>query len=124
MKGKHLVMSVAVLLLLTSCYTRMPTQNKLSEAKLGPKPSREVALEASTGWLKNRCPQDGLPRVAFGRIEPGFYANGRETTAQRFAWVLGSVDAKNDYGLFEGAKPYHFYFLGSELVGCAFPRST
>ena len=119
------MLMMAALMLLASCGTQIPTQTKLGDAKLGPKPSRDVAIAAASTWLKNRFPQDDLSRMAFGSIEPGYYAEARGNNAQRFAWMLfASVDAKNDYGLYEGAKPYHFYFLGSQLVGCAFPSST
>ena len=119
------VMIVTALSVLTSCGTQIPTQTKLSEAKLGPKPSKDTAVKAATGWLRGRFPLDDLSRVGFGQLEPGYYAEASGTAAQRFAWMLiGSIDAKNEYGLYEGARPYHFYFLGSELVGCAFPHST
>lgn len=122
MKGKHMVVIVAALMLLASCGTRIPTQTKLGEAKLGPKPSRDVAVEASIEWLRSHFPQEDLSRVTFGGIKPGFYADAwGGDAADRFAWVLiASVDAKNDYDLYEGAKPYHFYFLGSEFVGCEY----
>ena len=125
MKGKHLVVILAALLLLVSCGTQIPTQAKLSEAKLGPKPSRDVAVEIATACLRSRFPQDDLSRIAFGKIEPGYYAQARGSFAQRFAWMLlTSVDVKNDCGLYEGAKPYHFYFLGDQLVATAFPEEA
>lgn len=68
-------------------------------------------------------PKDALDRLGFDQIVPGFYATGPGAASQRYAWLLpASFNPQNTHGLYEGAKPYHFYFLGDRLVATAFPE--
>ena len=103
---------------LAACNTP-PTEGRLEDAKIGEPPPAGVAQQKARAHLAQVLNEPDTAEIAFGSIRPGWYYPDSKL---RYAWDLEvCVDDVNEFGLREGAKIHHFFFLGEELVAVASP---
>lgn len=97
-----------------------PSEQDLASADYGKPMPQAVAEIFATGYLKQRLKDPESARIEWGTIAPGWvrdgvFVRGGGTTV---GYLLpASVNAKNSYGGYVGARSYQFMFRDYELVG-------
>jgi len=101
---------------LTGCATA-PTAEMLNAADYGIMPTTTFAKDSASTWIKMRLKDPDSAQITYGDIDRGWFREGFGGKT-RYAWRLPtSVNAKNSFGGYTGAKPWMFYFHGEKMVG-------
>lgn len=117
---KHLLAAAAMVLTagtMTAC-ARMPTQDELSHLNYGQPVSQESAESQAKEYLSRRLKDPYSAVYEWQRVDTGWVKAppilGGGIDA---GWVLkGTVNAKNSFGGYVGAKPYQFMFSNGYLT--------
>lgn len=112
-------------LLFAGCVTPpRPTDAEIAAAFVGDQPTEQEVKVLVGQYLHDTLKDPASAVIEYGSIGKGcFLRSGAK--AWRFAWdQVAEVNAKNSYGGYVGAKPYHFYFQhGGQLVAVAVPQT-
>ena len=106
--------AIAAATLLTGCGTITPKAVDLQTAYYGPAPSQAAILTNVKAWIEPKLKDPmsavydcGNPRRAWTNVF------GKLT----YGWAVNcTVNAKNSFGGYVGAKPYGFLFQGDRIV--------
>jgi hypothetical protein len=102
-----------------ACCRTPPSRGRLDDAKLGVAPTYEQAEAKVREHLRHSLRDYDSAVVVFGEVKAGWYY---PESGFRYAWDLEvCVDDVNEFGMREGAKIHHYYFLEEELVAIASP---
>jgi hypothetical protein len=112
------IMSAALLTLAfgnSGCATA-PTPEQLAMADYGDPPDQYVVEPIARRAILDSLKDPNSAIINFSPIQKAWFREfGRPN---RFAWRLtASVNARNSFGGYTGAKPWYFFFRGNELVG-------
>ena len=103
------------LLAVASCQTGPPTTDELAHADYGSPISQEDAQAKATAWLQATLKDPDSMRAEWSPVKQGWQ---RETLGDlHFGYrMAASVNAKNSFGGYVGARPYVFLLLDGTLV--------
>ena len=103
------------LLAVASCQTGPPTTDELAHANYGSPISQEDAQAKATAWLQATLKDPDSMRAEWSPVKQGWQ---RETLGDlHFGYrMAASVNAKNSFGGYVGARPYVFMFSNGALA--------
>lgn len=112
------LLCIATTGLLQGC-APMPTQQEINSADYGYPISQDDAVNQAKGAFGLYLKDPESARYSFGSVYKGYFVGsafeGRKLQAGYLLDV--TVNAKNSYGGYVGAKPYKFLFRNGKIAG-------
>lgn len=107
---------VVLMLFLAACVPTIP-QEKWAQADFGEKPEGTKYLEFIEDSIKSRLIDPDSLKLTCAEPRKGSVKDGVGYAPHKFGWVVYcSVNAKNRFGGYVGAKPYVYLFQGNNYI--------
>ena len=113
---KALVLA-SLLCIAASCKSGPPTAEELANADYGNPISQEDAESLAEGWLNQYLKDPMSAQIQWQPVSPGWFRDA-PIAGGGLNWgykLDGSVNAKNSFGGYVGARPYYFMFYNGVL---------
>jgi hypothetical protein len=117
MQIRAAVAAVGIAAGLSGCATA-PSEQDLKTADYGQPVSQAVAEVFAEAFLKRTLKDPESARIEWGTLAPSWVKPGwMQPSETMYGYLLpASVNAKNSYGGYTGARQYQFMFRNGELV--------